>query len=240
MVLSPKAYCAVRQNYNPCPGCGKVPAMQVISVQSRVAHGYVGNAAAVPAYQAAGIDAWAVDTVRLAYHPGHARAFGPPAGSKTAPDEVAAMLAGVFARVGHTPVAVHLGYLGSAETGRRVLAEIAKRRQSGVADRLIVDPVIGDDAEGRYVEEALVGFYRDEAAPLADVLLPNRFELALLTGMTVESLADAKAAALTVAPGRNSTVLVSSLPGVDGGIANLAVDADGAWMAEVPKRPLRA
>ena len=45
----------------------------VLSVQSRVAYGHVGNAASVFPLQRLGIEAWALDTVAFSNHTGHER-----------------------------------------------------------------------------------------------------------------------------------------------------------------------
>ncbi|MDA0996619.1 MAG: bifunctional hydroxymethylpyrimidine kinase/phosphomethylpyrimidine kinase, partial [Proteobacteria bacterium] len=165
--------------------------MQVITIQSRVAHGYVGNAIAVPALQALGFDVWPIDTVRLSHHPGHGR----PAGSSVPSAEVAAMLGSVLGRIGGAPLAMLIGYLGSVETGAQVMAEIERHRESGGKFQLIVDPVLGDDREGIYVDVELPDFYRRKLLPMADMVLPNRFELALLSGMTIDDAAGAVRAA---------------------------------------------
>lgn len=214
--------------------------MQVISVQSRVAYGYVGNAVAQPALQALGLDAWAVDTVRLAHHPGHAAKEGRPAGSRTPPDEVADILQGVLARTGTGPVGLLLGYLGNAETGARVVDVVAAYRKDGGDLKLIVDPVMGDDVEGLYVDKAIPDFYRDVAVPAADVLLPNRFEIGLLTGSKIDDTASAVAAAAQLRRRGPNIVMVSSVPSPDGRIANVAVGPTGAWSVAVERIPLKA
>ena len=51
----------------------------------------------------------------------------------------------------------------------------------------VCDPVMGDVAPvGWYVPESLLPIYKEEIIPLADICIPNEFELALLTDTKVE------------------------------------------------------
>ncbi len=45
--------------------------MTILSIQSAVAHGHVGNAAAVFPLQRLGFEVWPVNTVHLSNHPGY-------------------------------------------------------------------------------------------------------------------------------------------------------------------------
>ncbi|MBX9700789.1 MAG: pyridoxal kinase, partial [Acetobacteraceae bacterium] len=56
--------------------------MNILSIQSWVAYGHVGNAAAVFPLQRLGAEVWAVHTVQFSNHPGHGQFRGavlPPA-----------------------------------------------------------------------------------------------------------------------------------------------------------------
>src|SRR3982750_5049123 len=65
------------------------PMPTVLSVQSRVAYGHVGNAASVFPLQRLGIEAWALDTVAFSNHTGHGKWRGAvvPAGGIGGPFE---------------------------------------------------------------------------------------------------------------------------------------------------------
>ena len=95
----------------------------VLSVQSRVAYGHVGNAASVFPLQRLGIEAWALDTVAFSNHTGH----GHWRGSAVAAAEIAELFEGIAA-LGVLPQidAVLSGYLGDAATGP-VLLDIVER-----------------------------------------------------------------------------------------------------------------
>src|SRR6185295_17106342 len=59
------------------------------------------------------------------------------------------------------------------------LVAAVKRANPGA--RYLLDPVIGD-AGGLYVPEPLAIAFRQTLLPLADIVTPNRFELAYLSG----------------------------------------------------------
>lgn len=204
--------------------------MDIVSLQSRVVWGYVGNAVAVPVIQAAGVRAWPVDSVRLAHHPGH----GPTTRLVTPPAEIAALMTGAAARL-DGPAALLIGYLGEAGQGQAAL-EIAAAQPAPWP--VYLDPAFGDDAEGIYVAADIVAFYKD-AVRQAAVLMPNRFELASLAGSDVTDPPGAIAAARRLMAEGPAEVLVSSVP-VAGGIGTMLVTADHAWMVTAPRLNLAA
>ncbi len=213
--------------------------MDVLSLQSHVSWGYVGNAVAVPTAQALGVNIWPINTVRLAHHPGHATALGKPWRSVTDADEIVGLMQGALAQI-HGPVALQIGYLGHAEQGTMAL-DIHEAATSG--DRnipLYLDPAFGDDAEGIYVSADIVDFYKTVALPRADVLMPNRFELAHLSGLRIETANDAVRAAREVIGLGPQMVLVSSVPVGSDQIGNLLITHKDAWIAVVPRLKLHA
>ena len=165
------------------PSVPGVPA--VLSLQSRVAYGHVGNAASVFPLQRLGIEAWALDTVTFSNHTGHGRWRG----SVVAAAQIASLFEGIAA-LGILPGidAVLSGYLGDAATGP-VLLDIVEEVRAANPDVLFCcDPVIGDVETGSYVTDGIAEFFRDRALALADIVTPNRFELEYLTGAPVATL----------------------------------------------------
>src|SRR3954451_12204356 len=169
---------------------GAVPS--VLSVQSRVAYGHVGNAASVFPLQRLGIEAWALDTVAFSNHTGHGRWRG----SAVAAAQIAELFEGIAA-LGVLPQidAVLSGYLGDAATGPVLLDIVERVRAANPRALFCVDPVIGDSDTGSYVTDGIAEFFRDEALKLADIATPNRFELEYLTGARIGSPGDAAEAA---------------------------------------------
>jgi pyridoxine kinase len=206
----------------------------VLSIQSRVAYGHVGNAAAVFSLQRLGCEAWALDTVMFSNHTGHGRWRG----DVIEAEAVAALFEGV-AELGVLPGidAVLSGYLGTAETGAVLLDIVARVKQANPRALFCCDPVIGDIDTGAYVRDGVAEFFRDAALPSADIVTPNRFELEYLTGRTIESLADAADAAATLRDVGPHTVLVTSLDSAADNLTMLAAGADGIWAVETPRLP---
>ena len=210
----------------------------VLSVQSRVAYGHVGNAASVFALQRLGVEAWALDTVAFSNHTGHGRWRG----SIVPAAEIAGLFEGIAA-LGILPHidAVLSGYLGDAATGPVLLDIVEAVRAANPQALFCVDPVIGDVETGSYVTAGIAEFFRDRALALADIVTPNRFELEYLTGITVASLAEAAGAAADLRAQGPGIVLVTSLdaaPAQPDHVSMLAAGPDGAWAVETPRLPV--
>jgi pyridoxine kinase len=207
----------------------------VLSVQSRVAYGHVGNAAAVFPLQCLGVETWALDPVAFSNHTGHGRWRGDVVAAET----VATLFEGI-ADLGVLPSidAVLSGYIGTAETGA-VLLDIVRRVKTANPKALFCcDPVIGDTDTGSYVRDGVAEFFRDAALALGDIVTPNRFELEYLTGRTVTTLAEAADAAAGLRERGPSTVLLTSLGLAPEHLTMLASGPDGAWAIETPRLPV--
>ena len=88
--------------------------MELLSIQSSVAFGHVGNSAAVFPLQRLGIEAWAVNTVHFSNHTGYGEWRGPLLSA----DELRAVIQGVEERGALDRVAAVLsGYQGAEEVG---------------------------------------------------------------------------------------------------------------------------
>jgi pyridoxine kinase len=207
----------------------------VLSVQSRVAYGHVGNAAAVFPLQCLGIEAWALDTVAFSNHTGHGRWRGDVVAAET----VATLFEGI-ADLGVLPSidAVLSGYIGTAETGAVLLDIVGRVKAANPRALFCCDPVIGDTDTGSYVREGVAEFFRDAALSLADIVTPNRFELEYLTGRAVGDLRGAAEAAAALRARGPRTVLLTSLSLGPNHLTMLASGADGVWAVETPRLPV--
>jgi pyridoxine kinase len=203
--------------------------MGILSIQSSVAAGHVGNAAAVFPLQRLGFDVWRVDTVVFSNHPAHGRHTGRIVDA----DEVATLLAGL-ADLGlwDQCEAVMSGYLGSAETGPVIAAAVGQIRTTRPDMLYLCDPVIGDDGKV-YVGEGIVDFYRNTGIPLADIVTPNAFEAAHLTGIATGTPAGALAAARALRAAGPRIAVVTGMRLGDRS-HTVAVSDDGAWSVTVP------
>ncbi|HKW52725.1 MAG TPA: pyridoxal kinase, partial [Stellaceae bacterium] len=156
--------------------------MTILSIQSAVAYGHVGNSAAVFPLQRLGHEVWPVDTVQLSNHTGYREARGRAWDAET----LAEVIHGIGERGAFRHCdAVLSGYLGGAALGEVVLEAVVQVKTANPVARYCCDPVIGDDHSGVFVRPGIVEFFRDRALPMADIITPNRFELSLLAGAPV-------------------------------------------------------
>jgi pyridoxine kinase len=186
--------------------------LHILSIQSWVAYGHVGNASAVFPLQRLGAEVWAINTVQFSNHTG----YGHWTGQVFTGAQVRELVDGIAARdVLRRCDGVLSGYLGDAAIGEAILHAVTRVRAENPASVYCCDPVIGDVAEGVYVRPGIEAFLRDHALPRADIATPNRFELEKLTGLPCTTLAEAKqaVAALTtmLRPGGLRCVLLTSL-----------------------------
>lgn len=179
---------------------------RILAISSQVASGHVGLSAMVPALQRLGHEVIAIPTVVLSNHPGHPHC----AGFRTAPEKLLAILEALAANGRLTGIdTIISGYLPTADHAGFVKAAVERIRTNAPRARYICDPVLGDDPKGLYIEEAAANAIRTDLIPLADLIVPNRFELAWLSGRDVTSPGEAIAAARSVT---QAGALVTSVP----------------------------
>lgn len=212
--------------------------LNLLSIQSHVVYGHVGNCAAVFPLQRLGCEVWPVHTVQFSSHTGYAgwrgRAFEPA----LIDDCVAGLAAiGALARCD----GVLSGYLGRAETGEAALRACEAVKAANPRAAYSCDPVIGDDGRGLYVDAAVAEFLRERALPAATVLTPNAFELSWLTGGEVGTLGHARAALALLRARGPRVVLVTSLRLDDtpaDALDLIACEGDDLWRLRTPKLPI--
>lgn len=208
--------------------------MHVLSIQSSVAYGHVGNSSATFPLQRLGVEVSPVLTVHFSNHTGYGKWRGPVLD----PADVADVITGIEERgVLGTVDAVLSGYLGDVAVGKIVLDALDRVRAVNADVVYCCDPVMGDVGRGMFVRPDIPEFMRDAAVPAADVVTPNQFELEYLTGRTVATLEDALAAAAALRDGGPQVVLVTSLVRVgcaEDMIELLAVDGHAAYLVATP------
>jgi len=203
------------------------PKPAVIVISSHVVRGSVGNRAAVFALETLGHNVWAVPTVTLPWHPGHGKATRIIATD----DEFAALLEDLgnapwLSEVG----GVLSGYLGSASQAAAIANLVAKARIQNPDLIYACDPVIGDHG-GLYVGEETAKSIRNTLIPIADLITPNRFELAWLCQHSPFESNDEilKAAAQLDRP---LTLITSAISMMRGSTGNILLSKKGALLAE--------
>jgi pyridoxine kinase len=184
----------------------------VLSIQSHVTYGHVGNSSAVFPLQRLGIEVWPVHTVQFSNHTG----YGEWTGRVYDGQSIDELVQGVADRgVLGSCDAVLSGYLGSADIGHAVVGAVARVREANPDAVYCCDPVIGDVGRGVFVRPGIEEFMREVAVPAADVVTPNHFELDLLSGATTRSLAEVEDAVAAVQALGPRVVLTTSLVAED-------------------------
>ncbi len=167
--------------------------MNILSIQSWVSYGHVGNASAVFPLQRLGAEVWAINTVQFSNHTGYGDWTGDVYSGQSVRDLVDGIAArGALARCD----AVLSGYVGGADIGDAILHAVATVRRANPGALYCCDPVIGDTDTGVYVRPGIEDFLRAQALPACDIATPNRFEIERLTGLDCATLHGAKQAVL--------------------------------------------
>jgi pyridoxine kinase len=204
----------------------------ILSIQSQVVSGHVGNSAAVFALQRLGAEVWPIPTTLLSHHPGHGGAQGGPISIQLLQSLIAGLAArGCFPRC----AAVLSGYLGQAEVADIVRDAVTRAKAATKNCVYLCDPVLGDDGR-TYVTPAVVTAVHNLAA-FADILTPNAYELSLLAGHALQNRNDVLHALRAVQAIGPRIVVLSSFSGTDTPANTLdvmAVDGSSAWRLSVP------
>lgn len=201
----------------------------ILSFHSQVAGARVGNSVAAFASERLGVQVLQMPTTLLGRRPDR----GTPGGGPVAASTLASMLDGLDAdgRLGGID-AVFCGYLASEDQVAVILDAAERVKKANPAAVLVCDPIAGDDDKGLYVRPEIADALFNGLAPNADWLMPNAFELGLLTARKIDGLASARDAARRL----GKPVLVSSIP-TEGGLGVLYAAPGGDWFAETARLP---
>jgi len=212
--------------------------LNILSIQSHVAYGHVGNASAVFPMQRLGVEVWAIQTVQFSNHTGYGawrgRVFDGPA--------IEELVAGISERgvLGQCD-GVLSGYMGSADIGTAIVRAVATVRAANPNALYACDPVMGDTDRGIYVRPGIPEFMRNQALRVADIATPNQFELNHLSGLPSNTLDAAKAAVAALHALGPRVVLVTSLvtdATPPGAIDLLAGEGGQFWLLRTPRLTL--
>jgi len=212
--------------------------MNILSIQSHVAYGHVGNSAAVFPLQRLGIEVWPIHTVQFSNHTG----YGEWKGRVFDAALIGEVVAGIEQRgvLGECD-GVLSGYMGGADIGGAILDAVATVRRANPSARYCCDPVIGDVGRGVFVREGIPEFMKAKAVPAADIITPNQFELDYLSGRGSATLREARDAVKAVHDIGPRSILVTSLhtdETPEDAIDMLASDDSGMFLVRTPKLPL--
>ncbi len=210
----------------------------ILSIQSHVVYGHVGNDAAAFPLQRLGREVWPLMSVQFSSHTGYAGWRGRVFDAGMIDDCVEGLGAiGVLSDC----AGLLTGYLGKAEIGEAALKALSALRSANPQAVYCCDPVIGDVGRGPYVALEVAEFFRDRALPAATIVTPNAFELEWLSGGPVRTLADARSAVAALRARGPRVVAVTSLALDEtppDALDVLAGDEAGFWLARTQRLPI--
>jgi pyridoxine kinase len=207
----------------------------ILSIQSSVAYGHVGNSAAAFALMRLGVETFPVLTV----HYSNTTSYGSWKGPVLSATDVMDVVTGIDEREAPTSVnGVLSGFQGSQEMGKTILAAAALTKQRNPSALYCCDPVMGDEGRGMYVAEGIPEFLRDHVVPQADIVTPNQYELDFLTGAETHTTEELLVAVDELIAQGPSTVLVTSALSDSApadSISMVAATSDEAYLATTPR-----
>jgi len=180
---------------------------RVLSIQSHVVHGHVGQKSSVFPLQLHGHDVDVINSVHFSNHTGYTGGFQ---GTVLQGAELLAILQGLVSNKLFSADILLTGYIGSKSFLQAVLTVLKTLKSTNPNALYFCDPVLGDNGKF-YVPEELVGIYKAEVLPQADVVTPNEFEVLKLTGIEVTDLATAKLACRSLHEVGPSIVVITSV-----------------------------
>lgn len=215
-----------------------VEVMNILSIQSHVAYGHVGNAAATFPLQRMGVEVLPIHTVQFSNHTG----YGSWKGRVFDAGMISELVEGIEQRgvLGECD-GILSGYMGSADIGAAILDAVTAVKRASPAARYCCDPVIGDVGRGVFVREGIPEFMRNKAVPAADLITPNQFELDYLSNRASRTLRQARDAVKAVHDLGPRAILVTSLhteETPENSIDLLASDESGCFIVRTPLLPL--
>jgi pyridoxine kinase len=214
--------------------------LNILSIQSHVAYGHVGNSAAMFALQRIGAEVWPVHTVQLSNHTGYPTAPG----QRFTAAHIGELIRGLRERGALEKCdGVLSGYIGSAEVGEAILEAVAAVKRANPRALYCCDPVIGDVGRGAFVSPDVAAFMRMGVLPVADIATPNHFELEQLTGCTHRSLDSIVTAIETLHKLGPKVVLATSIQADEtpaDALDVIACDGTGRYRVRTPKLEVAA
>ncbi|MFO1148222.1 MAG: pyridoxal kinase PdxY [Alsobacter sp.] len=186
--------------------------MNILSIQSHVAYGHVGNASATFPLQRLGCEVWAIHTVQFSNHTG----YGAWTGRVFDGALIGELVDGIAQRgvLGDCD-GVLSGYMGSAEIGEAIIGAVRRVKDANPKALWCCDPVIGDVGRGVFVRPGVPEFMREKAVPAADIITPNQFELEFLAGQPCGTVSELRSALATLHGMGPRVILVTSVLGAD-------------------------
>jgi len=210
---------------------------RVLSVQSHVVHGYVGNKCAIFPLQLLGFDVDSINTVQFCNHTGYPKFAGQVLDGSSMKALTEGLEENGLFKYSH----LLTGYIGSKSVLEQVVDLIQRLRESDDSIVYFCDPVLGDNGK-LYVPsmQDLVDVYRDQIIPMCTVLTPNQFEAEMLTDIKITDLRSALEACEKIHKQGVETVVLTTLE-LDKEKINMLLSTrrkaqgSGKWLLTLPK-----
>lgn len=212
---------------------------KILSIQSHVAYGYVGNKAAAFPLQRLGYDVMPVNTVQFSNHTG----YGHWTGDIFSAAHVQSVIDGITARgiISETS-AILSGYMGSAELGAVIVKTVREWREQNKKLIFCCDPVLPGADSGCFVRPEIAQFIKTEAINVVDILTPNQFELSFLSDTPIHHFSDVLHACQKLHVRGPKIILVTGLSyeGMPSGQLQMLVSSPaGQWTINTPYLPMK-
>ncbi|AVH29004.1 MULTISPECIES: pyridoxal kinase PdxY [Vibrio] len=206
----------------------------ILSIQSHVSFGHAGNSSAVFPMQRMGFEVWPIHTVQFSNHTQYQEGW---TGRAFAAEDISELVRGL-SNIGALEKcqAVLTGYQGSAEQCLAVEETVTKVKQANPKALYVCDPVMGAPDKGCIVAPGIAENLLTRLMPMADVIVPNQFELSQFSEMEIHSLDDAITACQRALAKGPKIVLVKHLYCLENGSFNmLLATQEGIYLAKRPQ-----
>lgn len=206
----------------------------ILAIQSHVVFGHAGNSAAEFPMRRLGANVWPLNTVQFSNH----TQYGKWTGSVMPASHLSEIVQGI-ADIGQLQRcdAVLSGYLGSAEQGEHILSIVRQVKAANPNAKYFCDPVMGHPEKGCIVAPGVAEYHTRYAMPASDIIAPNLIELEILSGHSVNNVAEAVQTARELIAQGPEIVLVKHLARAgyqQDRFEMLLVTAEEAWHIHRP------
>ncbi|MGF1684689.1 pyridoxal kinase PdxY [Photobacterium makurazakiensis] len=205
----------------------------ILSIQSHVVYGHAGNSSAVFPLQRMGYEVWPIHTVQFSNHTQYKEGW---TGRAFHADDITDLVSGMAA-IGQLEncEAILSGYQGSAEQCLAIKDTVEKVKAANPSALYVCDPVMGAPDKGCIVAPGIAEHLINTLMPMADIIVPNQFELSQFAEMEIHSLEDAMTACKRALAKGPKVVLVKHLHSVsDEKFSMMLATQDGCWLAQRP------
>ncbi|AJR08571.1 pyridoxal kinase PdxY [Photobacterium gaetbulicola] len=205
----------------------------ILSVQSHVVYGHAGNSSAVFPLQRMGFEVWPIHTVQFSNHTQYKEGW---TGRAFAAEDITSLVSGMAA-IGQLEncEAVLSGYQGSAEQCLAIVDTVKKVKAANPKALYVCDPVMGAPDKGCIVAPGIAEHLINTLMPMADIIVPNQFELSQFTEMEINSLEDAIKACQVALEKGPKMVLVKHLHSISSeSFSMMLATQEGCWLAQRP------